>query len=64
MLLVEFIVLQIKKKKSHDRGVGTSQNLSLYLLINSFHTQKYIYRKSIFLYPIHSEYIYPYMNES
>lgn len=59
MLLVELVN---QEKKSHDRGVGTSQNLSLYLLINSFHTQKYIYRKSIFLYPIHSE--YPYMNES
>lgn len=59
MLLVELVN---QEKKSHDRGVGTSQNLSLYLLINSFHTQKYIYHKSIFLYPIHSE--YPYMNES
>lgn len=36
-----------QEKESHDWGVGTSQNLSLYLLINSFRTQKYSYRKSI-----------------
>lgn len=52
MMHVEVIVLQIKKKKSHDTGVGTTQNLLLYLLINSFYTQKYSYCKSIFLCPI------------
>lgn len=36
-----------QEKESHDWDVGTSQNLSLYLLINSFRTQKYSYRKSI-----------------
>lgn len=64
MLLVEFIVLQIKKK-SHMTEVWELHKIChfIYWLI-AFTLKKIATAKSytVFLYPIHSE--YPYMNES